>query len=62
MIVYARGRRGYKLWDIAAGKVVVSRDVRFDELNETVQAPGAADPSESPETPPFPINEEGDEE
>ena len=31
MIGYARGSRGYKLWDTADGKVVVSRDVRFDE-------------------------------
>ena len=31
MVGYARGPRGYKLWDLADGKVVVSRDVRFDE-------------------------------
>ena len=31
MIGYGRGSRGYKLWDVADGKVVVSRDVRFDE-------------------------------
>jgi len=33
MIGYARGIRGYKLWDIAEEKVVVSRDVVFDEFN-----------------------------
>ena len=31
MIGYARGVRGYKLWDVAECKVVVSRDVKFDE-------------------------------
>ena len=31
MIGYARGVRGYKLWDVAECKVVVSRDVQFDE-------------------------------
>ena len=31
MIGYARGVRGYKLWDVADHKVVVSRDVQFDE-------------------------------
>ena len=31
MIGYARGIRGYKLWDIVEEKVVVSRDVRFHE-------------------------------
>ena len=34
MIGYARGSRGYKLWDVEDGKVVVSRDVKFDELGE----------------------------
>lgn len=31
IIGYARGSRGYKLWNPAEIKVVVSRDVRFDE-------------------------------
>ena len=35
MIGYARGRRGYKLWDVSESKVVASRDVRFDEYGET---------------------------
>jgi hypothetical protein len=34
MIGYARGSQGYKLWDVAESKVVVSRDVKFDELGE----------------------------
>ena len=34
MIGYARGIRGYKLWDTKEGKVVATRDVRFDELYE----------------------------
>lgn len=32
-IGYSRGTRGYKLWDVDEEKVVVSRDVRFDEGN-----------------------------
>ena len=44
MIGYARGIRGYKLWDIADQKVVVSRDVKFDEdgnnaLTDTAKPP-----------------------
>ena len=31
MIGYARGMRGYKLWDVVEKKAVVSRDVRFYE-------------------------------
>jgi len=34
MIGYARGSRGYKLWDVNDEKAVVSRDVKFDELGE----------------------------
>ena len=34
MIGYARGIQGYKLWDVAEQKVVATRDVRFDELDE----------------------------
>ena len=34
MIGYARGARGYKLWDIEESKVVVSRDVQFDECDD----------------------------
>ena len=41
MIGYARGSQGYKLWDTAEQKVIVSRDVRFDELNDY-------EPSDSP--------------
>ena len=43
MIGYARGSRGYKLWDIEKKKPVVSRDVRFDET-------GQCSPSESSPT------------
>lgn len=39
MIGYARGSRGYKLWDVVDGKVVVSRDVGFDELGEYDERP-----------------------
>lgn len=34
MIGYARGIRGYKVWDTKEGKVIATRDVRFDELGE----------------------------
>ena len=34
MIGYARGIRGYKIWDLKEEKVVATRDVRFDELDE----------------------------
>ena len=34
MVGYARGSRGYKLWDAADSKMVTSRDVRFDENGE----------------------------
>lgn len=28
---YSRGSRGYKLWDLGQDKVVITRDVKFDE-------------------------------
>jgi hypothetical protein len=34
MIGYARGIRGYKLCDVVNGKVVTTRDVRFNELDK----------------------------
>ena len=35
LIGYARGSKGYKLWNAKERKVVVSRDVRFDELDDS---------------------------
>lgn len=32
MLGYATGQKGYKLWDVNKHKVVVSRDVKFEEL------------------------------
>ena len=60
MIGYARGRRGYKLWDVSAGKVVVSRDVRFDELSKPDQPPADSDSDDS-EPPPLPIDDDADD-
>ena len=59
MIGYARGRRGYKLWDIDAGKVVVSRDVRFDELSKPEASHGDSD-SDASEPPPLPMDDGAD--
>lgn len=39
LIGYARRTQGYKLWDESKKKVVVSRDVKFDELGVSENAP-----------------------
>ncbi len=33
---YSENSKGYKVWDAITGKMLVSRDVRFDESNEEV--------------------------
>ena len=42
MIGYASNQKGYKLWDTEDGKVVVSRDVAFDETRRKI--PESASP------------------
>ena len=51
MIGYARGIRGYKLWDISNEKVVTSRDVRFDESGEYEVCGHSVDNPEDSEEP-----------
>jgi hypothetical protein len=37
MIGYQKSKKGYKLWDFNAQKVVVSRDVFFDEVKQSTE-------------------------
>ena len=51
MIGYASNQKGYKLWDTDEGKVVVSRDVEFDEnrreIPESASPPASASDNKS---------------
>jgi hypothetical protein len=56
MIGYARGIRGYKLWDVTDHKVVVSRDVQFNEDDHNAST--IEMPSDSGDDPKDKLNEQ----